>query len=62
MECNNHICKECNKSNKHINHTKNNIIEELVTDELKNILNDIINIYKRKIMQFSKEKEKNKIV
>ena len=61
MKCNTHICIECNKNKNHINHTKNNILEISVTNEMKNILNGIINIYKRRIIQFNKEKEKKKI-
>ena len=61
MKCNIHICKECNRSKKHINHTKNNLLEVLVTDKIKNILNGIINIYKERIIQLNKEKEKEKI-
>ena len=58
LKCNTHICKECMKSQKHINHNKINIMEISVKDEIKNILNDIINIYKEKIFQLIKEKEK----
>ena len=59
LKCNVHICKECMKSKKHINHTKNNIYEVLVTNEIKNILNNIINIYKGKDRELNKEKEKD---
>ena len=62
LKCNIHICKECMKSKKHINHSKINIIEILITDEVKNMLNDIINIYEERITQFKKEKEKNEII
>ena len=58
LKCNTHICIECNKNIKHINHTKNNILEVSVKNEMINILNGIINIYKRRIMQFNKEKKK----
>ena len=58
LKCNTHICIECNKNKKHINHTKNNILEVPVTNEMKNILNGIINIYKRRIIQFNKEKKR----
>ena len=61
MKCNTHICIECNKNKKLINHTKNNILELSVTNEMKNILNGIINIYNGRIIQFNKEKEKKKI-
>ena len=62
LKCNIHICKECMKSKKHINHSKINIIEVSITDEVENMLNDIINIYKERIIQFKKEKEKNEKV
>ena len=58
LKCNIHICKECMKSQKHINHNKINIIEISVTNEIKNMLNDIINIYKGRIVTLTKEKEK----
>ena len=61
LKCNIHLCKECLKSEKHINHSKVNLIEILVTDETKNILNGIINIYKERIIQLNKEKEKKEI-
>ena len=57
LKCNTHIFIECNKNKKHINHTKNNILEVSVTNEIKNIINGIINIYKRRIIQFNKEKK-----
>ena len=34
LKCKTHICKECIKNYKHINHTKINLIEVLVTDEI----------------------------
>ena len=58
LKCNKHICKECMRSKKHMNHTKINIIEVLATEEIKNILNDIINIYRERIKQLNKGKEK----
>ena len=61
LKCNTHICKECIKNKKHINHTKSNILEVAVTNEIKNILNGIINIYKRRVIQFNKDKENKKI-
>ena len=57
LECNIHICKECKKSKKHIDHRKNDILEISLTDETKIMLNDIINIYKDRIKQLAKEKE-----
>ena len=58
LKCKTHICKECMKSKKHINHTKNNLIEFLITDKIKNMLNGIIDIYKKRIIQLNKEKKK----
>ena len=58
FKCNTHICKECMKSQKHINHTKINIIEVSITEGIKKLLNSIINIYKGRILQLNKEKEK----
>ena len=61
LKCNSHICKECLKSKKHINHNIINIVEVLVTDEIKTLLNRIIKIYRERLMQLNKEKEKKKI-
>ena len=61
LKCNTHIFIEYNKNRKHINLTKNNILEVSVTNEMENILNGIINIYKRRIKQFNKEKKRNRI-
>ena len=61
LECNTHICNKCMISKNHINHTKNNIIEVSVTDKMKNILNDIINFYKKRIMQLNDQKEKKEM-
>ena len=60
FNCNTHICKECMKSKKHINHTKNNIMEVLLTNEMINILNGIIEVYKERIIQLNKEKQNEK--
>ena len=60
LKCNIHICKECMKSQKHLNHNKINIIEVSVTDDIKKKLNAIINIYKKKIAQLEEDKEKKK--
>ena len=46
FDCNAHICNECMKSQKHRTHTQSILSKVSVTDELKNILNYIINIYK----------------
>ena len=58
LKCKKHICTECMKSQSHINHTKINIIEVSVTDKIKTMLTDIINIYNENIKQLNKEKEK----
>ena len=60
FNCNTHICKECMKSKKHINHTKNNIMEVSLTNEMINILNGIIEVYKERIIQLNKEKQNEK--
>ena len=61
FKCNTHICNECKKSKMHKDHLKNDIIEVLVTDEVKNILNNIINIYKERINKLTEEKQKKEI-
>ena len=48
------------KSKKHKGHKKDNIIEVLVTEKIKNILNGIINIHHGRIIKFYKEKKKRK--
>ena len=58
LKCNTHICKSCMKSKKHVHHKKNHLMEVAVTDEIKNILNNIINIYEIRIKQLNKEKNK----
>ena len=58
LKCKIHLCKECVKSQKHINHTKNNILEVSVTDEIKKTLNGILMTFERRKIQFNEEKEK----
>ena len=58
FNCNTHICKKCLKSQKHINHTKNNLLEVSVSSKIKKSLNNIINIYENRIIQLNKEKDK----
>ena len=48
------------KSKKHKGHKKDNIIEVLVREKIKNILNGIINIHHGRIIKLNKEKEKRK--
>ena len=63
-DCNCHLCEECLKTRKHINHLKNNIIEIKPIPEELNILKEIIKYYKNKtdnliIEKNKKEKELN---
>ena len=58
LNCNIHICEKCMRSKKHIRHKKNNMIEILVKNSIKNILNEIIYIYEGRVIQLNKEKEK----
>ena len=50
FNCNTHICKECKKNKKHMEHRKHDIIEVSITDEIKSILNSIINITKKEYL------------
>jgi len=60
FDCKCHLCEECLKSRIHFNHNKNNIIEiQPIKGEL-NILKEIINEFKFKILNLKMEKE-NKI-
>ena len=59
FDCNRHICKKCMKSKEHKKHRKNSLLEVEVTEEMKDILNNIRNIYKKKIKIESKKKELN---
>ena len=56
LECNTHICNDYTKSKKHKGHKKDNIIEVLVTEKIKNILNEIINIHHGRIIKLNKER------
>ena len=60
FDCDTHICKECMKSKKHVMHSKSCLLEVLVTDGIKNILNGIIDIYKERIKGLNEEKEQKK--
>ena len=55
LECKKHLCKECLKLRKHINHTKNNIIEiQPKEQEIKNF-NKIIEYYDNEIKKIEKD-------
>ena len=60
FNCNCHLCKECLKTRKHLNHNKNNIIEIKPINEELNIIKEVINDYENRIENLSKEKQ-NKI-
>ena len=65
LDCNQHLCQECLKSRKHLNHLKNNILEiKPNKDELNKIKNIIENdekmIERLKIEKIIKNKELNK--
>ena len=67
FNCNCHLCEECLKTRKHLNHNKNNIIEIKPINEELNIIKEAINDYEIKIENLSKEKinkinELNKIL
>ena len=55
INCNIHLCNECLRTKKHINHIKNNIIEiQSSKDELK-IVEEIINHYDERIENLTSE-------
>ena len=60
FNCNCHLCKECLKTRIHLNHIKNNIIEIKPMNEELNIIKEVINDYKNKIENLTKER-RNKI-
>ena len=60
FDCKCHLCEECLKSRTHFNHNKNNIIEIQPIKEELNILTEIINYFKFKMLNLKMEKE-NKI-
>ena len=61
FDCNTHLCHKCLKSRKHIMHKKNDLIEVKPSEEMIETLNGIINIYKEKIKNLNKEKEKKEL-
>ena len=56
LDCNIHLCKECLKLRRHINHTKNNIIEIQPNDKELDTIKNIIKYYDNKIENLEKEK------
>ena len=60
FDCKSHLCNECLKTRKHINHKKSNIIEIKPREEEKEIIGEVIGDYDRKLKEIKKEKE-NKI-
>ena len=59
FDCNTHLCHKCLKNEKHIMHRKKDLIEVKPTEMMNKKLNEVINIYKEKIILLKKEK-KNK--
>ena len=60
LDCSIHLCKECLKLRKHINHVKNNIIEIQPNKKELDIINNIINYYKDKANNLENEKIKKR--
>ena len=60
LDCNTHLCKECLKLRKHINHVKNNIIEIQPNKKELVIIKNIINYYKDKANNLENEKIKKR--
>ena len=59
LDCNQHLCQECLKSRKHLNHLKNNILEIKPNKTELNKIENNIKSYEKMIEQLEKEK-KNK--
>ena len=55
INCKNHLCKECLKSGKHLNHNKNAIMEIQPTQEELNIIKELINYYNTKVENLKNE-------
>ena len=55
FDCNYHLCQECLKTRNHINHYKNSIIEIRPMEEELNIIKDVIEDYKSKIVNLKNE-------
>ena len=60
IDCNVHLCKECLKLRKHLNHIKNNIIEVQPSKKELDIMKDIKKYYEEKMTRIEKEKIKRK--
>ena len=59
-ECKMHLCDECLKSRKHINHKKSNMIEVQPIKEELEIIDEVINDYKIEIKNLEKEQKEKK--
>ena len=57
LRCNRHICVDCMITKQHVYHKKNNIIEVEVADDLKAVLNGIINFYEVRLGDLKREIE-----
>jgi len=55
-DCNMHLCKECLKSRKHLNHKKNALYELQLSEENKLNHSKIINLLKEEMKQLNEEK------
>ena len=59
-ECNIHLCDECLKSRKHINHKKSIMIEVQPIEKELAIIDEVINDYKNEIINLEKEQKEKK--
>ena len=57
LDCKYHLCNECLKTRKHINHRKSNIIEIKPREEEKEIIEEVIRDYDKKLNEIKLEKE-----
>ena len=55
FDCNYHLCQDCLKTRNHINHYKNSIIEIKPMEEELNIIKDVIEDYKSKVINLKDE-------
>ncbi len=60
FDCNCHLCNECLKTRIHINHKKSNIIEIKPVEEELNIINKVIEKYKKKSEELKEKHTKRK--